>query len=359
MFFHGPSRRVLTQRQNRGRHLGTRGRLRLIFLGLLFIAMAAGACYPEHPQSIFDPKGVIAQRQMDLTVLILAVAAVVFVFVELLLLYIVLRYRHKGGAPTIPPQTHGNTRLEIAWTIAPALILLVIMVPTVRDIFANATPPEGSNPLAVTVTGHQWWWEFEYPTLGVVTANELHMPVGQVVNFSLESDDVIHSFWVPKIGGKRDNIPGRTNELWLRGDEIGVYSGQCAELCGASHALMRFTVIVESQADFDAWVARMKQPAPEPTTDQAKAGQAVFMEAKPCWTCHSIEGTKAQGKVGPNLTLFAERDFLASTTMENNADNLHKWLTNPPAVKPQARMPNLGLTSQQRADLIVYLQSLK
>jgi cytochrome c oxidase subunit 2 len=296
---------------------------------------------------------------MDLFNLMFVLMAVVFVGVWGALIYIILRYRHKGGAPTIPPQTHGNTRLEIAWTIAPALVLIVIMVPTVRDIFQNAQPPEGSNPLPVTVTGHQWWWEFEYPELGVVTANELHMPVGRVVNFSLESADVIHSFWVPKIGGKRDNIPGRTNELWLQGDVPGVYSGQCAELCGDSHANMRFTVIVESQADFDAWIARMKQPPTPPTAEQVKAGEAVFMEARPCWTCHTIAGTKAQGKVGPDLTLFGERDHIASAILPNTAENLDKWIADPPKVKPGAKMPNLGLTDQQRADVIAYLQSLK
>ncbi len=336
-----------------------RSRLPSVFLGLFLVAVLAGACYPEHPQSIFDPKGIIAERQKDLHVLILSVAAVVFVFVEALLLYIVLRYRHKGGSPTIPPQTHGNTRLEIAWTIAPALILLVIMVPTLRDIFDNAEPPVGSNPMPVTATGHQWWWEFEYPELGVVTANELHMPVGRVVNFSLESTDVIHSFWVPKIGGKRDNIPGRTNELWLRGDVPGEYNGQCAELCGASHALMRFTVIVEPQAEFDAWVARMKQPTPAATAELAKRGEAIFMGEKPCMACHTIEGTKAQGKVGPNLTLFGERDHIAAGILPNDAGSLDKWLTDPPKVKPQAKMPNLGLSPQERQAVIAYLQSLK
>ena len=209
-----------------------------LILGFLLLSTA---CFPSDPLSTFDARGPVARAQLNLFVLIFWVAVVVFVVVNGILLYTAIKYRRKPGQE-LPVQTHGNTRLEIAWTIAPAIILVFIAVPTITTIFETANTPPG-DVMEVKVTGHQWWWEFEYPDLGVVTANELHIPVGETVNLTLESDDVIHSFWVPKLAGKTDMIPGNTNTMWFSADDTGEYFGLCAEFCGTAHAQMRFRVI--------------------------------------------------------------------------------------------------------------------
>ena len=361
----------------------------LIVLGVVLLALAAG-CFPSHPQSTFDPAGPVARSQMALFNLILWVAVFVFFAVEGLLLFIIFRFRRRPGQD-MPEQTHGNTRLEIAWTIAPTLVLLIVVVPTIQTIFNNATPPADRAVLEVTVTGHQWWWEFEYEDCddigisceGLVTANELHIPVGTeeapvAVNLTLVSEDVIHSFWVPKLGGKRDAFPvpkvdgeldlthPRVNTLWLQADEVSPpegYYGQCAELCGTSHANMRTRVFAEPVEEFKAWVAAQKATAPlPPDTDPAYRPLTVL-----CAACHTIQGTDLIGSDtedgGPDLTHFGSRATLAAGMQENTPENLREWLRNPRSVKPAAIMGKTiapGVLKDDELDALVeYLYTLQ
>jgi cytochrome c oxidase subunit 2 len=281
---------------------------------------------------------------------------VVFVVVEGLLLFIILRYRHREGAPT-PKPTHGHTVMEIAWTLAPALILVFIAVPTMRTIFATQSrPPEGA--LRVEVVGHQWWWEFRYPELGVVTANEAHLPRGRPVVFELSSVDVIHSFWAPALGGKRDVIPGHINRIVLRPDSVGVFLGQCAEFCGASHANMRLRVMVDSDSGFRAWVAGQQAGAAAvPKGSPADHGQQAFMRYG-CIGCHTM-GTMSNAKVGPVLTHVGSRSTIAGGIFPNDSTHLARWIADPPGVKPGAIMPNMHVPPAELAALVAYLQSMK
>ena len=224
--------------------------------------------------------------------------------------------------------------------------------------------------MTVRATASQWWFEFEIEELGLVTANELHIPFGEVINFDLESRDVIHSFWVPKLAGKLDMVPNNTNTMWLQADEAGEFLGQCAEFCGESHANMRFRVIAESQEDFDAWVEHQLSDAVTPSDPLTQQGHDLFMSIEVgCWACHTIRGSaSAFGQVGPDLTHFASRAHMASGIMENTHENLVRWLTDPGSVKPGNVMardaavyndPDQALTEPQVAALATYLRSLE
>ncbi|MCH7705846.1 MAG: cytochrome c oxidase subunit II [Chloroflexi bacterium] len=340
-------------------------------------------CFPSNPMSTFDTAGPIAEMQLNLFYIIFWTAVVVFVAVEGALVYAMVKFRRRPGQG-IPKQTHGNDRLEIAWTIAPTLILAAIAVPTIITIFDTANPPPGEI-LEVTVTGHQWWFEFEYPELGISTANELHVPVGMTVNLSLESDDVIHSFWVPKLFGKTDLIPGNTNPMWFAADEAGEYYGQCAEFCGTAHAHMRFRVIAEDEASFNEWVANQQAPVIRPESGTQEAlGQRVF-GLSGCGTCHTITGSepedmqedrmeafmaREEGAMSPypapNLTHFASRGTFAGSVKDLTEANLRLWLEDPSNLKPGTRMKQLAvaynpmsLGSEDLDQLIAYLMSLE
>ena len=343
-------------------------------LGLGIPALLVGlqaACTPSHPQSTFDTLGPVAKSQVDLFYIIFWVGMVVLVLVTAALLYMAFRFRRKPGDGD-PEQIHGHAKLEIAWTIAPSLLLLVVAVPSVITIFDNANspaPPE-SGGLVVEATGHQWWFEFKYLDHGVITANELHIPVGEPVNVNLRSIDVIHSFWVPKVAGKVDMIPNNDNHMWMQADEPGEYYGQCAEFCGESHANMRFKVIAQPRADFEAWLLAQTQDALIPSDALAVEGETLFMSREgSCFSCHTIAGTaRAKGTTGPNLTHFASRAEFAGGIMENNQENLRKWLQNPQAMKPGNVMARDGgvyngsldaLTEPQVSALVAYLRSLK
>jgi cytochrome c oxidase subunit 2 len=295
-----------------------------------------------------------ARGTTDLFYFVFWFAVAVFVITEGILVYSVFRFRRKD-ANEFPTQIHGSNPLEVGWTLAPAIIVIVLFVFTVRTMNTIADFPPGN--LTVKVTGHQWWWEFEYVELGIVTANELHIPVGQTVNIKLETADVIHSFWIPRLSGKTDLVPGRTNTMVLRADQADKYYGQCAEFCGVNHANMRLAAIAQNQADFDAWVTQMKTPPADVVGDAAK-GKAVF-ESGACVGCHTIQGTKGAGKVGPNLTHFGSRSTLAAGVLENKPENVAKWLKDPHAIKPEAVMPNLGLKDEDISVLVAYLESLK
>lgn len=285
-------------------------------------------------------------------------AAIVFVFILILTLAFTLMFREKEG--TTAQQFHGNSKLEAVLLAVPVLIVVAMMVPSFKAIAQNtADPPEGA--LEVIAIGHQWWFEFQYPELGVTTANELHVPVGRAVSVKLKSADVIHSFWVPQLVGKVDMMPGHENHLWFTPDTArdDAYLAQCAEFCGASHANMRFRVFVDTEVKFDAWTKATLADAAKPATDIVKAGEQQFTLSG-CVGCHTVQGNAiAVGKLGPNLTHVGSRTTIASGVLANTPDGLHKWLSNPPAVKPGSKMPNLGLSEDQIQKLTAYLGSLK
>ena len=345
----------------RVRHVALLG----LFAALLF------SCTPEHNMSTFDTLGPVAKSQLDLFYIIFWAGTFVFIVVMALLLYVMIRFRRREGDED-PPQIHGHTKLEIAWTIAPALVLAVVAVPTIQTIFHNANSPRtvDEGGLVVEATGHQWWFEFRYPTLGVVTANELHVPVGEPINVDLRATDVIHSLWIPKLAGKVDMIPNNDNFLWFQADEPGEYYGQCAEFCGIAHARMMFRVIAQPREEFDAWVESQRLPAVQMYDPLAIEGETVFMARDNlCFRCHTVAGTRlARGVIGPNLTHFASRDRFAGASMENTQEHLRQWLEDPELMKPGNLMAQDGevyngtmpeLTEREVAALVAYLRALR
>lgn len=329
--------------------------LKRVFAFLLVsLALPLAGCSSN--QSILEPATTNAREVTGLFYTIFYVALAIFVIVEGLLVYFVIRYQRRPNTD-LPEQIHGNTPLEIAWTLAPALVLAVVFVLTIRTMSSVSTSSQPAATLNVHVIGHQWWWEFQYPDLHIITANDLHVPVGQVVGLTLASDNVIHSFWVPQLTGKTDLVPSHENKTWLRAEASGEYNGQCAEFCGSQHAHMLFHVVASSPADFDAWV-KTQQTVPAASAGDAARGADVFSKGA-CVGCHTIDGTKAQGKVGPNLTHFGSRMSIAAGTLPNSPENLATWLKNPQAVKPENDMPNLGLSDADIQSLVAYLESLK
>ena len=333
---------------------------------LLLIALVATGCSVKYPQSGLSPVGETAHEADSLWNLVFGIAVVIFFLVEGVLVFTLVKFRHRSDRQ--PAQFHGNTKLEVILTIIPALILAGIGVPTVQKIFEIAEKPTGSNVIDVTVTGHQFWWRFEYPQQHIVTANELHMPTGTPVYLSLRGADVIHSFWVPALAGTQDIIPGHVNHLMYESNKPGVYRGQCKEFCGLSHANMRIRVFVQTPSDYQAWVTQQQQPQTAAVSGDAAAGKKLFLHGgsggsfpggPACSGCHSVNGTSAQGVVGPDLTHFASRTRFAGETYVNDTQNLMSWLDDPARMKPGVDMPKLGLSSTQIKELVAYLQSLK
>jgi cytochrome c oxidase subunit 2 len=305
--------------------------------------------------SPFNPNSPLAAITTNLFIFILVIAGIIFIIVASVLVYSIIRYR-SSGEDQEPPQTFGNTNLEILWTVLPVLTLAIIFGYMLR-VMGVTLPNTTSNPDMI-VTGHQWWWEIHYPPSGVVTANEFHLLSGKKYLVRLESADVIHDLWIPELGTKMDLVPGRTNYMYLEGDKTGVFLGTCAEFCGAQHAWMRVRAYVDSSEAYDAWIKDQQQPAKSPSGELTTQGAQLF-QTLPCQSCHTIQGTNAKGDVGPDLTHLASRQTLAAGVLENNPDNLVKWLRDPQAVKPGNHMPNLGLTDQQIKQLVAYLETLK
>ncbi|HKW39728.1 MAG TPA: cytochrome c oxidase subunit II [Gemmatimonadales bacterium] len=321
-------------------------------------ALLLVGCAGPFPQSTLQPRSDFARATDVLFTEILWWAAVVFVLVELVLVVTLVRFRHREGRPA-PTPTHGHTIMEIAWTLAPAVILVFVAVPTVRTIFSTAGDAP-ADALKVEVIGHQWWWEYRYPELGIVTADEMHLPVGKPVQVAITSADVIHSFWAPALGGKRDAIPGRVNRIAFRADSVGDYSGQCAEFCGASHANMRLQVVVESQPAFQAWADAQKAAAAAPAKGSlAEQGRAVYGRSA-CIGCHTIQGV-SPGIIGPNLTHVGSRTTLAGGIFPNDSAHLASWIADAPALKPGSIMTRMKppLSDADIAALVAYLESLK
>jgi cytochrome c oxidase subunit II len=410
-------------------------------------ALLLAACGQNHPDSIFHQRTDV-NRDVDFLFKILIYAGTaVFIVVEGILVYTLIRYRRRPGQPA-PQHVHGNTTLEITWTVVPFLILVIIAIPTVRTIFKTQAQAR-ADALQVEVIGHQWWWEFRYPQYGIVTANELYLPIGRTVNFTLKTQDVIHSFWVPALSGKRDLVSNHTNYLWYTPDSTtaNAWNGACVEYCGTSHANMRFKTFTVSEADFESWAKHQQEPAAGtplpgatqanvagptvppagrpgvgvPKTDSTQApvaqvtqagfisfpreklpqyaipetplpanlsyddnllakgdpanGAKLIVGAGACLGCHSIKGNPMMvGIVGPNLTHIASRTTIAAGLYPNDARHLARWIKNAPVMKPGVAMltlgageydpvrkmkPSPGLTDQQIADIVAYLQTLK
>jgi cytochrome c oxidase subunit II len=332
-----------------------RGSVCALAAALAVAALTAGWAF-DGPMSTLVPGSDLNRSILSLYSIITWACVVIAIVVSVALGIILVRFREKPGAAGLPRQIRGHTALELAWTIMPALVLLIIAIPTIQVIFRTQGTAAPSHALTVTVRAWQWWWEFRYPSLDVVTANELHLPVGRPIVFALEGPDVIHSFWVPQLGGKRDVVPGRLNRITLTPERAGEYWGQCAEFCGASHANMRLRVIVEEPAAFERWVASQKAAPPEPQGAAAE-GKAVYTRSA-CVGCHTIRGVSA-GLLGPDLTHFGGRALFGAGLWPNTAEHVVAWLKDPPALKPGSKMPNLHLSDAEAKALAVYLAGLK
>jgi cytochrome c oxidase subunit II len=342
------------------RSRGGRWRRARVFALVGLLGLVALACAENAPQDALDPAGEYAREPDKLWNLVFYIAVAIFIIVEAVLVYAVVKFRHKPDRHAA--QFHGNTKLEVLLTAIPAIILAGIAIPTVGQIFDLSEEPEGDF-IEVTVQGRQFWWRYDYGPLGVVSANELHIPVDTEVRLRLDGYDVVHNFWVPRLAGGEDVIPGRTNFIRLKADEPGVYSGQCKEFCGPSHSRMRIKVFADTQEDFDRWVEEQSAPAQaEPAGSLEQEGAEIF--ANQCTACHAIDGTENAPEddsslAGPNLTHFASRTTFAGAIFENTPENLRDWIDNPPAMKPGARMPDYGLSSEEIDAVVAYLQTLE
>jgi cytochrome c oxidase subunit 2 len=332
--------------------------------GLIAIsALMLGACDTKSP-SVLNPQGPVAGIQSDLFWVILGIATFIFVAVTGVLIYSIVKFRDRPGAPEAR-QFDGNTRLEVAWTIAPSIVLFIVLIATIYTLFAIAQPASAST-MHVRAIGHQWWWEFQYEDTSpvVVTGDELHVPVGTVVHVDLASDNVIHSFWIPQLSGKTDVIPGHNNSMWFKADTAGNYRGECGEYCGTQHANMNFVVVADPPDVFAAWQDTQKALAIAPVTDQQKSGQTLFMHSG-CAGCHTINGVNGQPGhpgpiIGPNLTHFGSRQLIAGGVLSNSDANLAKWLADPQGIKPGNDMViPVQLSQSQIDDLVAYLKSLQ
>jgi cytochrome c oxidase subunit II len=328
----------------------------LVVIGLV---LAVAGCAQDAPQDALNPAGPNARMIHNLFVPVFWVAVVVFVLVEAAIIMAVVKFRRRGvDDDEVPRQVHGNTRLEIGWTILPAVILAVIAIPTVATIFTlNERPSEALN---VHVVGAQFWWQFEYEDEGIVTANELHIPTGTPVFLTLESVDVVHSFWSPRLNGKRDVVPGRTHTWSIEADEPGEYLGQCAEMCGISHANMRLNVIAHDPADYDEWVAGQQQLPEAPTAGLAADGAELF--GQQCAQCHVVRGQHERvedtSPLSPDLTHLMTRECFAGCVYDLNRNELEAWLRNPQR-KAGSLMVIGELTEEQIDQLYAYLETLQ
>jgi len=341
-----------------------RGVLRTL-LGKLFLlraGFAQNAGPTLSPTSIFSPVSTPADSIFGLSLFVLAVAAVIFVVVFGLLVYSVMRFRQrKGDDGREPPQVYGSNQVELAWTVIPVLIVVTLFMATARVIAGIQKASLPANAVEVVAIGHQFWWEFRYPVLKVVTANELHVPLSDPDHptptvIKLTSADTDHSFWVPRLAGKTDLIPNRVNSTWIDPHQAGVYLGQCAQYCGTQHAKMLLRVYVQTRDEFDRWIQEQIQPAH--INDTVSKGQRIF-ETTACINCHTVAGTVADGRFGPDLTHIMSRDTIASGAAPNTPENLRLWIRDPAALKPGCKMPAMALSDQEVSAVAAYLETLQ
>lgn len=322
----------------------------------------ADAARPLSPTNIFAPASTPAKSIIGLSLFVLAVTGAIFLVVFTLLLYSVVRFRKRTNDDgREPPQVYGSNQVELAWTIIPVLIVVALFMATARVIAVVQRTPPPSNAIKVIAIGHQFWWEYRYPALGVVTANELHVTVSDSAHpsptfITLLSADTDHSFWVPRLAGKTDLIPNHPNSMWIDPQETGVYLGQCAQYCGTQHAKMLLRVYVQSKDDFDRWIQQQRQPAF--VNDAVSQGQRIF-ETTACINCHTVSGTVANGRFGPDLTHLMSRDTIAAGAALNTPENLRRWILNPNAIKPGSLMPAMELNDRELDALTAYLETLR
>jgi cytochrome c oxidase subunit 2 len=312
------------------------------------------------PTNIFAPVSTPAEWIFGLSKFVLATTGMIFVLVFALLAYVAVKFRSKSRDDrSEPAQVYGSTQVELAWTVIPVLIVIALLFASVRVIASiqNAVRPAGA--VEVIVTGHQYWWEYRYPALNIVTANELHVPVSDPAHptptfLTLLSADTDHSFWVPRLGGKTDLIPNHPNQMWIDPHETGLFLGQCAQYCGTQHAKMLLRVYVDTRDEFDRWVHQQQQPA----QNSSLPGQRIF-ESTACVNCHTVSGTAATGKFGPDLTHLMSRETIAAGAAANTHEKLRLWIKNPDAIKPGSKMPAMGLIDRDLDAITAYLETLR
>lgn len=358
------------------------------------------AALPQWPTSIFTTPSTPAHAVHQLSLFVLTITCGIFVSISALLIYVLVKYRCRPDDHEEPPQVFGSMQIELAWTIIPILLIVVLFLGTARIIFAVEDAPKPASALDVIVIGHQFWWEFRYPKYHVVTANELHVPISDPKSptptyMQLTSADVMHSFWVPELAGKTDVLPNRVNNMWIDPHITGLFLGQCAQFCGPEHAKMLLRVYVDTPQQFQAWIADQQRlqesgtpnltnvgaetnlqpptatahrpsmqtnpsPARSAVGDDAitpEAGRRVF-EEQACINCHTIAGTVADGRYGPDLTHLMSRDTIASGVLANTRENLLKWITDPAFAKPGTTMPAMHLTPRENEQILAYLTTL-
>ncbi|MGD0988360.1 MAG: cytochrome c oxidase subunit II [Candidatus Sulfotelmatobacter sp.] len=314
-----------------------------------------------HGTNIFAPSSTPAKSISDLSVFVLAITGIIFAVVFTLLIYSVVKFRARAtDSGREPAQVYGSTQIELAWTIIPILIVVVLFLATARVIHAVEDAPEPVGAVQVIAIGHQYWWEFRYPKLGIVTANELHIPVSDPSHptptfLQLLSADTDHSFWVPELAGKTDLIPNHPNRMWMDPQTTGIFLGQCAQYCGVQHAKMLLRVSVDEPEDFAAWARAQQKPAVEDA--DAIAGRRVF-ERNACMNCHRVDGTSADGHFGPDLTHLMSRATIAAGAAENTHDNLRLWIQDPSAIKPGSLMPAMKLSDADLDAVVSYMETL-
>jgi cytochrome c oxidase subunit 2 len=304
---------------------------------------------------VLNPDSAQARSIFDLGIVSGLILLSIFVIVAGIIVYALMRFRWREGEPD-PYQLAGHKTVEIVWTAIPCAIVVALFALTARTMNLSDPPPAPTPDLVLV--GHQWWWEARYSKSGVVTANEIHIPVGKALSIQLEASDVLHEFWVPELARKITAVPGHPNHIWLQADKPGTYLGICSEFCGTQHAWMHFLIVVEPQADFESWEINQLQPATNPVDIPAVKGLALFQQTS-CVSCHAVNGTAADAHVGPDLTHFASRRQLGASIADNRPENLRRWLADPQQVKPGVKMPTFNFTDEQLTQLIAYLETLK
>lgn len=331
---------------------------------LLFCCMSSAARSPSSTRltNIFAPESTPAKSIFHLSIFVLAITGIIFAVVFILLVYSISRFRARpADRNREPAQVYGSTQIELAWTIIPILIVVVLFLATAREIHAIQDAPTPTTAVEVTVIGHQFWWEYRYPQFGVVTANELHIPVNDPAHptptfFELLSADTDHSFWVPELAGKTDLIPNHPNRMWIDPEHTGLFVGQCAQYCGTQHAKMLLRISIDTPEDFATWVRAQRRPAV--ADEQVAAGRRIF-ETTACMNCHSINGTVANGRFGPDLTHLMSRTTIAAGAALNTPENLRQWIQNPEAIKRGSLMPAMQLSKSDLDALMGYLETLR
>lgn len=334
----------------------------LVFLFCWITTAAAADGSSTLPTDIFSPQSTPAKSIFHLSMFVLAITGIIFAVVFTLLVYALSKFRAKPeDSNSEPAQVYGSTQIELAWTIIPVLIVVVLFMATARAIHTLQDAPKPANAIEVTVIGHQFWWEYRYPKLGVVTANELHLPVSDPAHpaptfFHLLSADTDHSFWIPQLAGKTDLIPNHPNSMWMDPERTGIFVGQCAQYCGTQHAKMLLRVTVDTPEDFAEWVREQKGPAV--TDDRVAGGKRVF-ESTACINCHAVNGTVANGRFGPDLTHLMSRSTIAAGAALNTPENLRLWIQDPDAIKRGSLMPAMQLSKPDLDALVGYLETLR